>query len=67
MFEGAEGVECRVKTLVDSGEGEGHAPSIFLREGIGGDEAVFEGEGGGVGKEGSGVAIFADSEHDEVK
>ena len=67
VFGGAEGVDGDGAALADAGVGEGHAPSVFLGDEVGGDEMVFDGEGGGVGEEGGGVAVFADAEHDEVE
>ena len=36
-------------------------------KGVCGDERFREVEGGGVGEEGGGVAVFAEAEHDEVE
>ncbi len=67
FFGGAEGVDGDFLALLDAGVGEGHAPGVFLRDEVGCDEVVFDGEGGGVGEEGGCMAVFADAEHDEVE
>ena len=66
-FGGAEDVEDGLGSIVDGVEGEGHAPGFFGGDVVGDDEASFDKEAGGVGKEGSGVAVFSHAEHDEVE
>ena len=53
--------------LIDAGKGEGHSPNFLFGKIIRGDEFFFGGEGLRAGKEGGGVAVFAEAEHHQIE
>jgi len=53
--------------IAEKGVGRGNAPDSQFGYEIGGDEEFFLFEGGGIGKEGCGVAVVTDTEEDEVE
>jgi hypothetical protein len=67
FFGGADDVDDDVGRLVDARIGEGHPPGVFLRDVVGSHEMVVDGEGGGIGEEGSGVTIFTHAKGHEIK
>ena len=64
---GSTGDEPDGTSVAEKGVGGGDAPDSQLGYKIGGDEEFFLFEGGGIRKEGCGVAIVTDTEEDEVE
>ena len=53
--------------IAEKGVGRGNAPDTKCGDKIGGDEEFFFFEGGGIGKEGCGVAVVTDTKEYEVE
>ena len=64
---GSTGDEPDGTSVAEKGVGGGDAPDSQLGYEIGGYEEFLLFEGGGIGKEGCGVAIVTDTEEDEVE
>ena len=64
---GSTGDEPDGTSVAEKGVGGGDAPDSQLGYEVGGDEEFFLFEGGGIGKEGCGVAVISDPEEDEVE
>ena len=64
---GSTGEEPDGTGVAEKGVGGGDAPNSQLGYEVGGDEEFFLFEGGGIRKEGCGVAVVTDTEEDEVE
>ena len=67
FFGGSTGDEPDGTSVAEKGVGGGDAPDSQLGYEVGGDEEFFLFEGGGIGKEGCGVAVVTDTEEYEVE